>query len=574
MSSSISGNPSSRELAHPGARSRWGKPVFHNLRAWPLEYWVIAVACGIYGVLVFYRLGLPSLGSDEGRFGISALNILHSARQVALVSEQPLGGVGTKPFFYPLELSLSILVFGRTAFALRFVNAVGLLAAALCLGRAVQKLTRDRLIAAFTATLFLLNPWTITYARVAMPDTAVVIWGCIGLLAAVRFLETRRYRWASLAGAVLGLGFLSKMWLVFPFVVACASLILASYPVLRRRVLLPALTASLCFLLVASSHLLLALWLAPSSLHQWLHVYFGFSLGSRWNGPGFDPAMWYHPWWFYLFGLFRATFFGLPLLVLGAISLARSKDVRTAVVVASLLLPLPILSIFLVKQTSYLYPISAALALIMALGAADWLRRRDSLNLLISVGISMVAAIVVVAARLLPVDVVVAVLALYAACAALSIAPAAYRRLAVGLALALVATAMLVADGRVVREDFAHRYYYRPVVAYFRKEAASLSARDTAFIAPAYPAFEFYLFRRGEYWKTWYVDTPASSIAQGCRQRSLIFFVVDSGRHIYGGEPTPAQREALNGCAKDVTSDIESRIHNRIPLQVFAARRD
>src|SRR5208283_1612037 len=78
-----------------------------------------------YAALALYHLGMPDLEADEGRYGISALNILSDYHQFAIVSPDP-GGVSwsTWPYAYPTMLAGSILLVGKTEFALRFVNVV------------------------------------------------------------------------------------------------------------------------------------------------------------------------------------------------------------------------------------------------------------------------------------------------------------------------------------------------------------------------------------------------------------------------------------------------------------------
>ena len=67
-----------------------------------------------YAALSLFHLGRPDLETDEGRYGISALNILNDYHQIAIVSPDP-GGVAwsTWPYVYPAELAGSILAAGE-----------------------------------------------------------------------------------------------------------------------------------------------------------------------------------------------------------------------------------------------------------------------------------------------------------------------------------------------------------------------------------------------------------------------------------------------------------------------------
>src|SRR5579859_7882868 len=80
----------------------------------------------LYCCLTLIHLGTADLESDEGRFGTAGVNILTDHRQLALVSEEPAGGAGTKPYLYPLCIAASISVLGKTEFAVRFVNVIAL----------------------------------------------------------------------------------------------------------------------------------------------------------------------------------------------------------------------------------------------------------------------------------------------------------------------------------------------------------------------------------------------------------------------------------------------------------------
>src|SRR5271167_4414259 len=85
---------------------------------------VIATLLG-YAALALFQLGKADLDTDEGRYGISALNILYDYHQLAIVSPEPDGVPwSTWPYMYPAELAGSVLLLGKTEFALRVVNVV------------------------------------------------------------------------------------------------------------------------------------------------------------------------------------------------------------------------------------------------------------------------------------------------------------------------------------------------------------------------------------------------------------------------------------------------------------------
>lgn len=185
-------------------------------RSWKLLLSILAVV-GVYLVFALYRLGWADLGPDEARYGLAAVNILTDHKQLAVLSEDPLGGPGSKPFMYAASLADSIFLLGQNEFALRVVSVVTLLAAGVVLFALVDGCLDDRRLSILTLFFFLVNPWTITYARTAMPEPTLVFWGSLGVLAAARLVKTQRLIWAVACGLGLGLAFLTKLWLVLPF---------------------------------------------------------------------------------------------------------------------------------------------------------------------------------------------------------------------------------------------------------------------------------------------------------------------------------------------------------------------
>ena len=146
---------------------------------------IIAVI-SLYFALTCFRLGWTDLGSDEGRFGLSAMNILTDHHQIAIVSEDPLGLPGTKPYMYPLTIAAVFALLGESEFTLRIVNVLSLLIAAFGFYALSMILIKNRTLSLLVFGLFLLNPATITYARVALPEPLVAAFGSMGLVAMAR----------------------------------------------------------------------------------------------------------------------------------------------------------------------------------------------------------------------------------------------------------------------------------------------------------------------------------------------------------------------------------------------------
>ena len=348
----------------------------------------------VYAVLTLYHLGRPDLDADEGRYGISALNILNDFHQIAIVSPDP-GGVSwsTWPYVYPVELAGSIVLLGKTEFALRLVNVVLMVLTAFCIYRLAVLLLKDRNLALLAFGLFLLNPATIAYARSAMAEPSVVFWGCAAMVAAANYWETGRPWYAALSGIALGLGFLSKLWLILPFGAAVALLLLARLPEATvGKTVRDCALGFVVFLVVAGSHLLLLRLLSPPNLKIWLATYFQGAAATRVGGAGYDPKLWYKPAWFYFGALFKGLFFGLPLLFLGISDLVRRRRFLVLGVAAWLVGPVFVLSLFKVKEAAYVSQAYPALALLMACGVLPFLETARPVAVAISVLASMALA--------------------------------------------------------------------------------------------------------------------------------------------------------------------------------------
>lgn len=212
--------------------------------------------------------GQPPLGDDLSA-GASAINFLERAQIGPTMWQHPrlrdllvhlsLGAVGRSK----LGLALPSLVLGILA-----VPVVGLLA---------RRLAGDR-AGVLAALLLAIDPLHVDYSRQAVQDVYTSLFGAAGVLATLRYLDTRRARWAIAAGALYGLGLASKWSVVFPLAVmlawACWSVArdAARAPALRRAEL--ALVGAALVLLPAAVYLASwAPWFAGGrDLLDWVHL--------------------------------------------------------------------------------------------------------------------------------------------------------------------------------------------------------------------------------------------------------------------------------------------------------------
>ena len=531
---------------------------------------LILVILLFYGVLALFLLGWSDLGSDEGRFGISALNILSDPRQLAVVSEDPLGGPGTKPYLYPLALAASIALLGKTEFAVRVVNVVALALGAFLLYFTVRDATRRGGLAMLSFALFLLNPWSITYARTAMPEPLVVTFGILSLFAAERSSRAQSTGWAMLCGVALGLAYLSKLWLVAPYVLACGCIFLAvAIQYRNRKAVICALAALVMFIISASSHLLLTCVLAPDLFGYWWQTYFLFSAKTRVGGAGYDPVMWLKPWWFYIGAIFKATAFILPPFFLGVYQLVRGRSLLQLAILLAILSPVAIYSPIAVKQATYVYPAFPGVAFAAGVGFHTLRRCLSHTAMVVAIGLSTIAALIFFAQGLLGTAELGALIALYALYWAVICAPMRERRSAYACLAAAVVCASLAADAITVRRTLQHRTYYREIAAFSDTRLSAVKPDEKVFIAPEFPALEFYMFHSGEYWHTYYVDKPAASLAQDLENRTRRLFVVDTTGTLYGSTLSDEAMRMLIQQTREITSEIEKAARQRLAVRVF-----
>jgi 4-amino-4-deoxy-L-arabinose transferase-like glycosyltransferase len=534
------------------------------------RWWALTPVLVIYCGLTLLRLASADLASDEGRFGISAVNILTDWHQLAIVSQGPLGRYGDKPFLYPLTIAASICLFGKNEFAVRVVNVVALAAAAFVVLALVRLLFPDRSLPFLTFGAFLLNPWTISYARTAQPEPELVLWGCVSLYAAARFYLGGRTGWATLCGVALGLAFLSKIWLVYPFALGCSvffvSKLLSGW---NRKSVASSALAFAVFVLVAGSHLLLAWWLAPETLADWIRLYYRFSFKSRVAGEGFDPQIWYLPWWVYWGTIFRASFFALPLVLAGVYDLAKGAKLPINAVVLSLLSPCLVFSFFRVKQPSYVYPAFPALALLIAYGVRGYFGSTTRRNLVVASLVSVLAAVLFFHLGLFGVRALAVVFILYLFFAASGLVPP-HLGMAVKRFVACASICgMLFAGIMVWRQSLRHRTYYREISSYMVPALRPYRPQEVVFTAPEFPAFQFYTFRSGQYWETYFFHPSLPDFLAGLESGSQAFYVVDPSGALYGGKVSEDKLAALRQYAVDVTPEIERLIRLKLGLRVF-----
>jgi dolichol-phosphate mannosyltransferase len=135
-----------------------------------------------------------------------------------------------------------------------------------------------------TVLLLMSSPWLVGAFSLREFEPLVCALGVLAFAALLRAKGARALRWAFLAGALLGLGFAVKMWLVTPALFSALGFIVARAYTLPEAQLkqLPWVSAALMlgFGIFAASHLLFVALVSPSDLGAWIEwVYLGLFSG-------------------------------------------------------------------------------------------------------------------------------------------------------------------------------------------------------------------------------------------------------------------------------------------------------
>jgi len=505
------------------------------------------------------------VGGDEGYYGTQARNILADARHLVSPSLTPGGAPGDKPPLYPALLALSVRALGPTEAALRWLSL--LCTALVALGAARLAAIAAGEWAGFAAAgLFVTLPIVANFSRVAAAEHPLTALGVAGLAwLAGRPQDTRR---ACACGALLGLGFLCKLWLVLLLALPAVALLVPPGAGLRGR-WAPLAALILGGVAVALLHLGAVAAFAPGDLVHWGSVYFSFSLASRLQGAGY-AEYWIQPPGFYWTTLAHALVLTLPLAALGFQSLIRRlrEPVPRALLVWALG-PLA-LSVFRVKTGAYLYPAVPAWAALAALGLVAIARGEARPGVPLAV-FALASAPPLASALGGPAPPFAVWLAAWAAFALAAVAVARWPAWRARAGVALGVTIALGGLVRVVQRLPLHYHDpgYREVAEALGPLLSTADRARLSYVAPEAPAFAYYLDRAGQYWATPYVPWSPERFAEIRADTALRAFVVDPSQSFYGGWPDSAALRWLETGTHEITDDVESRAGRRIAVRVF-----
>ncbi len=453
------------------------------------------------------------VGGDEGYYGTMARNVLASPHQLVSPSLGPLGPPGDKPPLYPALLALSLRAFGLTEGALRWLSVLSAACIALCLAGLVRRAAGPWAGAAAALSIVCL-PAFARGARVVAAEFPLTALGGAALLCASGGTSSKWRGFA--AGALLGMAFLCKLWLVGLIGLPVLSL----YWPLRRgqRAALAVLVVTAAA--VSSLHLAAVALFDPRSLAHWWAIYLGRSLAERTQGAGY-AAYWLQPPQYYALVLAHAFALLLPLVAVGVVAALRrfrEPGPRALLLWAAGTI---VLSLFAVKAYGYVYVVFPAWAGLAALGAhaiATWRWRAST-----------------------------------------------------GVAVALVLAAGAAGFAREARRLpwVYHRPGYRAVAATVAPWLADVPPDRACFVGPEAPTLSFHLFRTGTYWSTPYLPWTEARRRAIQADTALRVFVVDPQQELYGGWPDSTTLAWLEASATEISGAAAGRAGHPLAVRVF-----
>jgi hypothetical protein len=472
---------------------------------------------------------------DEGFYGTSALNMCRAFEFWVRPSATPgdnsfwkQGGpdIGHPPL-YPAVLALVACPTSGDATAMPIVSLAAFLCSIYFFYRTVTLWDRDA--ALLGVVLFSVSPSILYEFRLMEAEPVVVAFGMMGLYGIARgATETRRHL-CLLGGAALGLAFITKLWLVAPFVLAAFALggaiILGRDG--RRWGAEVMWWSALGFVGTTPLHLAFVALTAPADLGIWvrdvyLSVLTSSGIGSTKLSGASAPPNWTHPFWYYPVILYRAHFFLMPLILAGVLSGIRRRrpfhPVAVAVMVAGCIALLP-LSVPAVKESLYMLPVLPFLYGLSGMSVAG-AGRADREGEAPVPRWAPTAVAVITSVLVVGVGLAFAVQGgrgkvsgWYAIAHTLGMSVSGWVAMLVlrgNMRRAILAIGVAAGVGTAVAavyEVTAAGPSYRRMAEVIRPYVERLPPDRIAFIAPNYKVPQFYLFRAGRYWSSFHVRT-------------------------------------------------------------------
>lgn len=530
-----------------------------SIRLQPVDWALVALICLVLFVLTRNLEANDLIGGDEGYYAVMARNACQGFRAALNPSLTPLGDPGDKPPLVPLFLSLGLLLGGIREGSLRLpilLTAVAIAPLLILVTRAVRANTSGK----WAAAIWLCTP-AIAYAgRIVQAEPVLVALGLAGMWGMLRAIQRDSSGVAIVGGALLGLAYLSKLWLVAPLIAAIAGaacLEIARPHHERVSFLRVLLVGAAAFLIVASAQILLCFLVTPETVPHWIRIYFEFSMQGRGSGQGYADY-WIKPWHYYLRILGQSMTLWLPLVVLGIFSWiqeARSGSRRAWTclsLVGGWLVVLIPFSAMAVKSGNYTLPFLPALCLCAGQGIVGFRSRHCPVSVTSLLLASLMGALLVLAAQIesagglrLHSSATTSIGLCWSAVIAATAIGGRHRslRAASTVLLAVTLLAGLARQVQLTRVQ-NHSTGFASLARALEPGLLALDAREPCFFAPEWPSMSFYTYRTGRYWESPYVPPDPDSVLRSLESEAPWFYVVATPG-LYGGHPDSIAMSAI-----------------------------
>ncbi|HKU40953.1 MAG TPA: GtrA family protein, partial [Polyangiales bacterium] len=366
-----------------------------KVRAWGLAViFAISASYAFYTTVPHAELRLP----DEGVNVTMARNILRSQQLFIRPSVYPGGrsdwltedlpALGNLPF-YPALLALMPQLPGFSGMAL--LSFAALIITVVCTARLVAIV--DKRAGLYTAILLSCSPAFLdAYQRIEF-EPVMTAFCAAGLWLFVRGAWQRQLAVCLIGGALLGCGFLTKMWLIVPYAFALIAFCVIEAASARSKGQSVGLRRSVAaggvgFAVTATAHIVFTAFVSPQDLPAWLSsVYLGIFSGQGVTGGKLSAVAAYanheRPMTYYPLVLYRDHFFLAPLCLFGLGELLRSPRPRSSRLLAMIvgaLMAVVALSVPAYKEARYVLAVTPFLYALAGLCLAAFARAPDKLR--------------------------------------------------------------------------------------------------------------------------------------------------------------------------------------------------
>jgi dolichol-phosphate mannosyltransferase len=245
----------------------------------------------------------------------------------------------------------------------------------------------------YTGLLMICSPALLLAFRRIEFEPVLTAFCAAGSYQLVRGVWDKQRLRALLGGALVGLGFATKMWLIVPYAFALIAFCVAEAAAVRRSGQSAGLrksvaVAAIGFVITACAHLAFVAAVSPADLPVWLgSVYFGIFSGHGVTGAKLsalaDYARHQHSPLYYPLVLYRDHFFLLPLCLYGINELLRVPQLRRSRLLAMIggaVVALVALSVPAYKDPRYVLAASPFLYAFAGLCVAAFARSPDKLR--------------------------------------------------------------------------------------------------------------------------------------------------------------------------------------------------